>query len=171
MWLAYSSKGTVHYQGAWWHSDRYCSGEVLNISTSGSATSRKTENLDLAKSFENSKPTPSDTHSPERPHLLVLLILLKSSTLWWLRIQLSEPIGPFLFKKNHIFFLWKFKITNINKHLQNKSYSLCKKVEDTYLDIFFILGYIWLRIYEHWPFKVKQVNENNLILNEELGTV
>lgn len=79
-------------------------------------------------------------------------------------------MGPFLFKTSQILFI-KFKIININKHLENKLYYLYKKVEETYLDIFFILGYIWLRIYEHWPFKVKQGNENNLILNEELGTV
>lgn len=79
-------------------------------------------------------------------------------------------MGAFLFKTSQILFI-KFKIININKHLENKLYYLYKKVEETYLDIFFILGYIWLRIYEHWPFKVKQGNENNLILNEELGTV
>ena len=45
--------------------------------------------------------TLSDTLSPTRPHLLILLILSKASTSWLLRIQKSEPMGPFLFKSLH----------------------------------------------------------------------
>ena len=43
--------------------------------------------------FETSRPTPSDTPIPTRPHLPFLLILSNSSTPWYLSIELYECMG------------------------------------------------------------------------------
>ena len=48
---------------------------------------------DWSWAFETSKPTLSDILPPTRPHLLILLILSKSSTPWWLSIHIYYPMG------------------------------------------------------------------------------
>lgn len=43
-----------------------------------------------------SKVTPSNTLSPTKPYLLILLLLSNSAILWLLSIQIHEPMGPIL---------------------------------------------------------------------------
>ena len=45
---------------------------------------------------ETSKPTPSDTLPPTRPHLLIPLILLNSATPWWLTSHIHEHMEAIL---------------------------------------------------------------------------
>ena len=56
----------VHYL----HGGEHCAGEVAESSMYGSLGIGKREPLGLARALETSKPTPSDTLPPTRPHPL-----------------------------------------------------------------------------------------------------
>ena len=82
--------------GAWWNSEHW--GHIWKLYPD---LQQKEGTCVRSELLNPQSPTPV-TNFLQQPHLLSLLILSNSATLWWLNIQIYEPVGPFLFKPPHL---------------------------------------------------------------------